>query len=91
VKKGCEFNQKRCELKNFLYFLFFAFRHLNIAFLRVSTFDIERKITSLGNAYSKPPITIESHDLRTCDITEVVSEIASYHKKGLTLAFLWFL
>jgi hypothetical protein len=56
-------------------------QHVNSAFQRVLAIDIERKITSLGNAYSKPPITIRSHDLHTCDMREVVSEIASYHKR----------
>jgi hypothetical protein len=34
-----------------------------------------------GDAYSRPPIIIKSHDLHVSNIRGVVSEIASYHKK----------
>jgi hypothetical protein len=39
------------------------------------------KITSVGDACFKPPIIIKSHDLHVGDITGVLDEIPSYHKK----------
>jgi hypothetical protein len=35
----------------------------------------------IGDACSKPPIIIKSHDLHVNDIREVMGEIASYHEK----------
>ncbi len=42
---------------------------------------MERKILSLGNAYSKPSIIIKSPDLHIDDIREAVGEVPSYHEK----------
>jgi hypothetical protein len=44
-------------------------------------FTIERKIMLAGDACSRPPITIKSHNLHVGDIREVVGEIAFYHKR----------
>jgi hypothetical protein len=35
----------------------------------------------VGDACSKPPITIRSHDLHVGDIRGAVGEITSYHKR----------
>jgi len=35
----------------------------------------------VGNACSRPPITIKSHNLHICDITGVMGEIISCHKR----------
>jgi hypothetical protein len=45
------------------------------------TFTIERKITLIDDACSKPPITIKSHDLHVGNIRRVVGDIASYHER----------
>jgi hypothetical protein len=37
-------------------------------------------ITLVGDAYSRPPITIRSHDLHVGEIREAMGEIASYHE-----------
>jgi hypothetical protein len=82
IRECVYFFQNKCS-KGYLFLFFYIhfFRHVNIVFQRVLAFDIERKITSVRNAYSRPPITIRSHDLHPCDIREVVSEITSYHKR----------
>ncbi len=40
-----------------------------------------------GDAYSRPPITIRSHDLHVGDIRRVVGEITSYHEVTSSLPF----
>jgi hypothetical protein len=45
------------------------------------TFAMEKKIVLVGNACSRPPITIKPHNLHADDIKGVVGEIASYHKR----------
>jgi hypothetical protein len=55
---------------------------VNITFQRVLTSIIKRKIALVGDACSKPPIIIRSHDLHVGDIKRVVGEITSYHKRG---------
>jgi len=52
----------------------------------VLEFVTERNITLTKYAYSKPPITIKSHDLHACDIRGAMGEIVSYHKKGFTFS-----
>ncbi len=42
---------------------------------------IEMKITLARDAYSRPSITIRSHDLHANGIGGAVDEIASYHKR----------
>jgi len=51
-------------------------------FFKSLAFAIERKIALARDACSRPPITIRSHNLHACDIREVVSKRASYHKRG---------
>jgi len=45
------------------------------------TFVIEKKIVLVGDACSKPPITIRNHDLHAYDIKGVMGEIISYHER----------
>jgi hypothetical protein len=54
-------------------------QHVNIIFDCALAFLIERKIALVGDACSKPPITIRFHDLHSSDIREVVGKIVSYH------------
>jgi hypothetical protein len=42
---------------------------------------IKRNIALIGDAYSRPLITIRSHDLHIGDIKRAVGVIASYNKK----------
>jgi hypothetical protein len=35
----------------------------------------------IGDACSRPPITIKSHNLHICDIKTAMGEITSYHKR----------
>jgi hypothetical protein len=42
---------------------------------------IERKIVLVGDACSRPPITIKSNNFHVGDIRGAVGEIASYHKR----------
>jgi hypothetical protein len=44
-------------------------------------FAIERKIALAGNVCSRPPITIEYHDLHSDNIRVVVGEIASSYRE----------
>jgi len=44
--------------------------------------NIERKIALMGDACSKPPISIKFHDLHAGDIRKAVGEIASYSEKN---------
>ncbi len=53
----------------------------NIVFQRALTSVIEKKITLVCDACSKPPIIIRFHDLHASDIRRVVDEITSYHKR----------
>ncbi len=54
---------------------------VSIALQHALAFAIERKITLAGDAYSRPPITIRSHDLHASDIRGAMGEIASYHER----------
>jgi hypothetical protein len=56
-------------------------QHVSIVSQHDLAFTIERKIVLVSDVYSKPPITIKSHDLFVGDIKGVVGEIVSYHKK----------
>jgi hypothetical protein len=42
---------------------------------------MEKKIVLVGDACSRPPITIRSHDLHVGNIRGAMGEIVSYHKK----------
>jgi hypothetical protein len=44
-------------------------------------FVIERKITLVGDACSRPSINIRFHNLHVGDIRGVESEITSYHER----------
>lgn len=57
--------------------VFFAFNFLG----RALNSPIERKIVLAGDACSKPPTTIRSHDLHASNIRGPVGEIASYHER----------
>jgi hypothetical protein len=56
-------------------------QHVSIACERALAFAIERKIALVGDACSRPPITIRSHDLHVGDIKEAMGEIISYHER----------
>jgi hypothetical protein len=60
---------------------FFNQQRVSIAFKYVLAFVIKKKIALVWDVYSRPPITIKSHDLDANDIRKVVDEIASYHEK----------
>ncbi len=46
----------------------------------------------MGDACSRPLITIRSHNLYACDIRRVLGEITSYTMRGISsLPFFWFL
>jgi hypothetical protein len=51
-----------------------------IAFQCALAFAIERKIALTNDAYSKPLITIRSHNLHSSNIREAMHKIPSYHK-----------
>jgi len=55
-------------------------QHVGIAFQHALASTIKRKITLVGDACFRPPITIRSHDLHVGNIRGVVGEIISYHK-----------
>jgi hypothetical protein len=42
----------------------------------------------VGDAYSRPPITIRCHDLHVDDIRRAMSEKASYHERTSFFLFL---
>jgi hypothetical protein len=54
---------------------------VNVALQRVLASVIKRKVALVGDVYSRPPITIKSHDLHVDYIREVMGEITSYHVK----------
>ncbi len=56
-------------------------QHVNIVFHHALACPIDRKIVLAGDACSKPPITIRSHDLHAGNIREVVGEIVFYHER----------
>jgi hypothetical protein len=72
--------QFRGHLSWFFYIQFFK-QCVSITLQHALTFVIERKIMFACDVCSKPPITIRSHDLHTCDIKGVVGEIPSYHER----------
>jgi hypothetical protein len=55
---------------------------VNSALQHALTYVIRRKIVLVGDACSRPPITIRCHDLHASDIREVVGEITSYYEKN---------
>jgi len=57
------------------------FQHVNIFFQHALTSIIEKKIMFVGDACSKPPIIIRSHDLCASDIRGFMGEIVSYQEK----------
>jgi hypothetical protein len=54
---------------------------VNIAFQRALALVIDKMIVLASDAYSRPPITIRSHDLHVGDIRGVIGEITSYHMR----------
>jgi hypothetical protein len=66
-------------------------QRVSIALQCALTFAIERKIMLVGDACSRPPITIKFHDLHAGDIRGAMGEIISYHEKDLFFPFYWFL
>ncbi len=66
-------------------------QHVSITFQRVLAYVIERKIVLAGDAYSRPPIIIKSHNLHASDIRGVVDEIISYHERDWFFPFFWFM
>jgi hypothetical protein len=74
------FHNRRSRSHLSLSFCIHFFRqHVNIALQRALASVIERKIALVGDVYSRPPITIRSHDLHVDDIRGVMGEIISYH------------
>jgi len=65
-----------------LVFLHLIFRqHVSIVFQCALASTIERKIALMGDACSRPCVTIKSHDLHVGDIRGAMGEITSYHKR----------
>jgi hypothetical protein len=76
------FHDKWSENDLSLYFCILFFKqHVSIAFHCALASIIERKITLISDACSKPPSTIRSHNLHPCDIRRDVDDIALYHKR----------
>ncbi len=72
------------RLKNHLFLSFciqFFKQRINIAFQCALAFAIKKKIVLVGDACSKPPITVRFHNLHASDIRGAVGEITSYHEK----------
>jgi hypothetical protein len=63
------------------FYIQFSRQRVSITFQHVLAFAIEWKITLVGDACSKPPITIRFHDLHAGDIKDAMGEITSYHKR----------
>jgi hypothetical protein len=70
----------RCQLSLSFCIQFFM-QHVSIILQCVLPFAIERKIMLPCDVYSRPPITIKSHNLHAGDITRVVAKIAPYHER----------
>jgi hypothetical protein len=79
---SCLFHDKqsRGHLSLSFYILFFK-QCVRIVLQPTLAFAIERKITLVGDACSRPPFTIRSHDLHAGDIRGAMGEIASYHER----------
>jgi hypothetical protein len=72
------------RLKNHLSLSFcvqFFKQCVNIALQCALASTIEIKIALMGDVYSRPPITIKSHNLHASDIRGAMGEIASYHER----------
>jgi hypothetical protein len=54
---------------------------VGIALQYALAFAIKRKIALTNDVYSKPLITIRSHNLHASNIREAMHKIPSYHKK----------
>jgi hypothetical protein len=78
--KECACIRSRSHLSLSFSIQFFR-QNFNIAFQRALALVIKRKIALVGDVYSRPPITIRSHDLHVGYIRGVMSEITSYHVK----------
>jgi hypothetical protein len=79
---ACLFHNRRSGSHLSLSFCIqFSRQHVNIALQRVLASITERKIPLAGDVYSRPPITIRSHDLHVDDIKKVMGEITSYHER----------
>jgi hypothetical protein len=64
-----------------LFCIQFFGQHVSITFQCALTLTIEKKIVLVGDACSRPLITIKFHNLLIGKIRGIVSEIASYHKR----------
>jgi hypothetical protein len=79
---ACLFHDKRSRGNLSLSFCIQLFKqHVSITLQHALTSAIEKKIALVGDACSRPPITIRSYELHVDDIRRVVGEIASYHKR----------
>jgi hypothetical protein len=56
-------------------------QRVNIILQHALAFAIKRKIALAGDACSRPPIIIKSHDLHACDIRRAMGETTSYHER----------
>jgi hypothetical protein len=66
---ACLFHDRQLKGHLSLYFYIHFFRQrISIALQSVLTSTINRKIMLVGDVYSRPPITIRSHDLHVGDI-----------------------
>ncbi len=84
----CLFHNKQSGGHLFLSFCTqFGKHHANIALQHVLASAMERKIALVGDACSRPPIIIQSHDLHTCNIRGAMGEITSYHERDFFIFF----
>jgi hypothetical protein len=79
---ACLFHNRRLKahLSLSIYIHFFK-QHVSITFQHVLASIIERNITLIGDACSRPPTIIRSHDLHDGDIRRLVGEIVPYHER----------
>ncbi len=69
------------EVIYLFYYIQFFMQHVSIVLQHVLASTIKRKIVLVGDACSKPLITIKFHDLYASDIRRAVGEITSYHER----------
>jgi len=79
---ACFFHDRRSKGHLSLYFCIqFSRQCINISFQHALASTIERKIVLMGDACSRPLITIKYHDLHAYKIREAMGEITSHHER----------
>jgi hypothetical protein len=79
---ACLFHDRRSKGHLSLYFCIqFSRQRINISFQHVLASIIEGKIVLVGDACSRPLITIKYHNLHAYKIRGAVGEITSHHER----------